>query len=707
VGESGGMTDPAPTQCTIALMPSGRRGHVPRGTNLLDAARMLGVDLESICGGRQTCGKCQIVVEEGQFLKHGITSTADHLSPIDEREAAYRQSHDLDGRRLACAAEVQGDLLITVPEESQARKQIIAKAATDRVIDVQPAVRQVYVECEPATMEDTRGDWERLQDALKEQWNLMDLSIDPKILPALQPALRDARSTITRPGGLPPVVGSQNLESSRGVTISLWQDTEVLRIQPGYSEGVYGLAVDIGSTTVVAHLCDLRTGAVLVSEAMMNPQVRYGEDLMSRVSYGMLEPQGVARLHRSIIRALNELAEKAAARAGITMDDILDAVLVGNPVMHHLLLGIDPIELGGAPFALATKAPLDLKARDLGLGLGAAARIHILPCVAGHVGADNMAVQLAEAPHQQDGMMLVIDVGTNAEIVLGNRQQVLCASSPTGPAFEGAQITHGQRAAPGAIERVRIDPGTLEPRFKVIGYEDWIEPRLSPSLPDHARTTGICGSGIIEVVAEMFLAGIIDADGRFAESSARRSSRVRFKGRTGEYVLADAEQTATGHPIVVTQNDVRAIQLAKAALYAGAKLLMAHHGTARVDRIVLAGAFGSYISPVHAMILGMIPDCDLSKVTAVGNAAGDGARIALLNREQRIEAARLARWVIHVQTAVAANFQNEFVAALALPHASDPFPNLEGVIPARSAEPQPRRSQRRRQDGVPNPPPTV
>jgi uncharacterized 2Fe-2S/4Fe-4S cluster protein (DUF4445 family) len=648
--------------------------------NLLDAARLLGVELESICGGKQTCGKCQIVVEEGVFPKHGLTSSAAHLSPIDAREADYRAKHGLDERRLACACEVLGDLLITVPEESQARKQIIAKAATDRVIEVRPAVRQIYVESAPATLEDHHGDWERLQAAVAEQWKLKNLTIDPLVLPTLQPALRD---------------GNHN------VTLTLWQDAEVLRVQPGYAEGAFGLAVDVGSTTVAAHLCDLRTGAVLATEAAMNPQVRYGEDLMSRVSYAMTEPQGAARLHRAIIAALNDLAKKAASKAGVSTDDIMEVALAGNTVMHHLLLGIDPVELGGAPFALAIDSPVDLKARDLGLKLGSACRVHVLPCIAGHVGADNVAVQLAEAPHRQDETMLIVDVGTNAEIVLGDRRQVLCASSPTGPAFEGAQITHGQRAAPGAIERVRIDPATLEPRFKVIGHDEWIAP--GAAIPEHARATGICGSGIIEAVVEMFLAGVIDGDGRFHENvgdrlqtAATRSPRLRFEGRKREYVLVDSALSATGHPVVVTQNDVRAIQLAKAALYAGVKLLMAARGSTRVDRIVLAGAFGSYIDPRHAMILGMIPDCDLSRVIAVGNAAGDGARIALLNRDQRAEAAQIARSVIHVQTAVAADFQDEFVAAIAIPHASDPFPHLDGQLPARPAGPAARRSQRRR-----------
>ena len=673
------MAEPVLAEHTLVLIPSGRRGRALHGATLLDAARALGVELESICGGRQTCGKCQVVVEEGHFAKHGLTSGPEQLSEVGTREAEYCREHGIVGRRLACAASVLGDLLITVPIESQARKQIIAKAATERVIDVQPAVRQVYVEVEQAELGSHGGDWERLQSALLEQWDLANLAIDPTALTGLQPAL---------------------LKSGGALTITLWQDREVLRVQPGYSEGVYGLAVDVGTTSLAAHLCDLRTGALLATEAAVNPQVRYGEDLMSRVSYGMSQPQGVERMHRAVIRAINDLAAAASAAAGISPQDIMDAVIVGNPVMHHLLLGIDPVELGRAPFALAVSGSVDLKARELGLAFHPAGRVHVLPCVAGHVGADHMAVLLAEAPHQQDERMLVIDVGTNAEIALGDRRRLLCASSPTGPAFEGAQITHGQRAAPGAIERVRIDLESLEPRIKLIGREAWLDPGGELPQAEGLRATGICGSGIIEAVAEMFLAGIIDGSGRFTEEAASRSPRIRFQGRTGEYLLADAASTSSGVPIVVNQMDVRAVQLAKAALYTGAKLLMGALGIERVDRIVLAGAFGRTISPEHAMLLGMIPDCDLGKVAAVGNAAGDGARIALLNREQRLEAARLAGWVEHVQTATHPDFQDQFVAAIAIPQASDPYPHLAPMLSQRRETVQPRRSRRR---GIPQP----
>ncbi|MBK5107324.1 MAG: DUF4445 domain-containing protein [Anaerolineales bacterium] len=656
--------------CQLTLMPSGRKGQVLTGTNLLDAARELGVELESICGGRQTCGKCQVIVEQGSFPKHGIKSAADHLSQPTDLEIAYDQEYNLKGRRLACAAFIIDDLLVTVPEESQAHKQVIAKAATERSIEVEPAVRQLYVEIEPAVLGDPRGDWERLAQAMEDQWQLTDLVIDAKALLTLQSALR---------------------EGDFSATVTIWQDQEVLRVQPGYQDGVYGLAIDVGSTTVVAHLCDLRTGEVLATQSAMNPQVRFGEDLMSRISYSNSEPQGLSRMNRQIIQTLNELGAKAAKKVGLTPRDITDVVVVGNTVMHHIFLGIDPTQLGEAPFALATYSALDLKARDLGLDFNRACRLHTLPLIAGHVGADNVGVMLAESPRDYDGISLIVDVGTNAEIILGDKDQVLVASSPTGPAFEGAQITHGQRAAPGAIDRVRIDPQTLEPRIKIIGNDDWIDE--STAVPE-INATGICGSGIIEAVVELFLAGIINSRGHFVPETAERSRRIQFDGPTAAYTLVDAELSATGSPIVITQNDVRAIQLAKAALYAGTKLLMDHRGVKSVDRVILAGAFGTFINPFHAMVLGLIPDCDLDQVVAVGNAAGDGARLALLNKNLRLKAVQLARSAAYIETPLETNFQDEFVAALNIPHAEHIFPHLEGQIPEIEPE-QPRRRRNR------------
>ncbi|HEU5103633.1 MAG TPA: ASKHA domain-containing protein [Roseiflexaceae bacterium] len=683
------MPETLPTHVVI-FQPSGRQGQVAEGTTLLDAARQLGVDVDSICGGRQTCGKCKVILEDGAFAKHAIESASTHATPAGTEERDYFAHHgwgEPNGTRLACAACVAGDLLISVPPESQARKQIIRKSATERAIAIDPTLREFYIEVEPHRLGERQGDWERLQDALRREWALEDLRIDLPALRQLGPALKAGKQRIT---------------------VVLWNDAEVIDVRPGYHEGLYGLAVDVGSTTVAAHLCDLRSGAVLATEAIMNPQVTFGEDLMSRVSYAMMHDDGLQRMHQAIIAGLNKLAGLAAHAAGLRARDIHELVLAGNTVMHHILLGLDPTDLGAAPFTLASHAPIDIKARELGLKLHPGANVHFMALEAGHVGSDNVGVLVAEVPDQQDSIMLVIDVGTNAEILLGNRERLLSCSSPTGPAFEGAQIAHGQRAAPGAIERVRIDRASGQPRFKVIGKDDWSD----VLAPEEIGATGICGSGIIEAVAELFMAGVLRVDGRFApgdgvgDGDASPNTqhpipnpRLRWNGPKAEYILATADQTATGREIVVTQDDVRNIQLAKGALYAGCKLLMRRRGVEAVDKIVLAGAFGSYIDPLHAMVLGLIPDCALENVYAVGNAAGDGARIVLLSKARRAESALAARQVEYVETAIDPLFQEEFVGAMHLPHMTDPFPHLDaiGALPTRLAASEDDRARRRRE----------
>jgi uncharacterized 2Fe-2S/4Fe-4S cluster protein (DUF4445 family) len=391
----------------------------------------------------------------------------------------------------------------------------------------------------------------------------------------------------------------------------------------------------------------------------MNPQIRFGEDLMSRVSYVMMNPGGERELTDVVRLALDELIGRLCDDIAIDRDAVCDVVIVGNPIMHHLVLGIDPTPLGVAPFTLATDLPVDASAERLGIHCRFA-RVHLLPCIAGHVGADTAAVILAQGPHRSSEMTLLIDVGTNAEIVIGNDRGLLAASSPTGPAFEGAQISCGQRATAGAIERVRIDPETFEPTFNVIG---------------DAPITGVCGSGIIEVIGEMFLRGILTTDGTIDGSLTARTPRVVADGRTFSYVLHEANPR-----LLITQNDVRAIQLAKAALYAGVKLLMQRAGVSSVDRIGLAGAFGSHIDPVYALVLGLIPDCEPHNVTSVGNAAGTGAVMALLSNAARQEIAQVARAVTKIETAIEPAFQSLFVSAMGIPHTVDAYPLLSAVV---------------------------
>ena len=657
----------------VVFQPAGRQVYVTAGKILLDAAREAGVEIESICGGQQTCGKCKITPDFGDYPKYGLTSRVENISPAagDEQDYWLKRRRDPGHYRLSCAACVLGDLVIDVPEESQARKQIVRKSARAREIEIDPAVRQYYVKVEPAELGDRRGDWERLQDSLRQTHQLENLTIDYPALRELQGVLRQGKWE---------------------VTVTLWQAHEVIRIQPGYNEGAYGLAVDIGSTTVAGHLVDLRTGQILATEAMMNPQTTYGEDLMSRISYGMMNPAGVEKMHQAIIEALSKLVKRATRAAKLQPQDVTELVLVGNTTMLDLLLGIDPVELGGAPFALPTHDALDVKARDLGIVANPGANVHILPVEGGHVGADNMSVVMAELPHLEAEIVLIVDIGTNAEILLGNKDHLLSASSPTGPAFEGGEITHGMRASPGAIEKVRIDPETLTPRFRVIGEERWSDEMPAAEI----QAAGICGSGIIDLVAELFAAGIIDAGGKFV--SATPSPNFRATQQVGEYIVAPAEQTSTGREIVITQPDIRAIQFAKSALYTGAKLLMERRGVDRVDRVLLAGGFGAHIDKQRAMMIGLFPDCDLDKVYPVGNSAGDGAVLCLLSRERRRQARELARWIQYIETAIEPNFQARFVDALGLPHTQDEFPHLQGLIPERPAptDVEDRRRERRR-----------
>jgi uncharacterized 2Fe-2S/4Fe-4S cluster protein (DUF4445 family) len=643
------------TDALVVFMPSGKRGRFPLGTPILKAARSLGVDIDSVCGGRGICGRCQVEVSEGEFAKLGVTSKAANLSAFGAVEQRYADRRGLkDGRRLSCSSLLQGDLVIDVPPDSQVHKQVVRKRAEMRAIELDPVVRLHYVEVIEPNMHDPSGDLQRLMQALEAQWALTGLDCDLRVIQHLQKALRQGNWT---------------------VTVAVHHGKQITAVWPGFHEKAYGLAFDVGSTTIAGHLCELSTGDVVASAGIMNPQIRFGEDLMSRVSYVMMNPGGDADMTRAVREAINGLAASVANEARIDVKNILEATFVGNPIMHHLLLGIDPTELGGAPFALASDSSLTFWASEIELRIHPNARIYVLPCIAGHVGADTAGVILSEAPHESNEMTLIVDVGTNAEIVLGNRHRLLAASSPTGPAFEGAQISCGQRAAPGAIERVRIDPQTLEPRFRVIGSDKWSD---EPGFAEATRqigVTGVCGSGIIEALAEMYLVGIINQDGVVDGVLAARSARIQPEGRTFSYLLHD------GEPVLrITQNDVRAIQLAKAALYAGARLLMDRMGVDQLDRITLAGAFGSHIDVKFAMILGMIPDCDLAKVTSAGNAAGTGARIALLNLAARDEISRVVRSVEKVETAVEPLFQQHFVEAMAIPHKTAPYPNLRKAV---------------------------
>ncbi|HKJ56286.1 MAG TPA: ASKHA domain-containing protein [Nitriliruptoraceae bacterium] len=646
------MTPGSSDAVAVTFTPSGRRGQVARGTTVLDAARGLGVDLDSVCGGRAICGHCQVTVG----ARPGTDANPDRLAPPGPTERDFDGARPLaDDHRLGCIATVVDDVVIDVPAASQVHRQVVRKAVGNVTIDLDPVVRAHHVEVAVPTLDDQRGDLERLEEALAREWDLADLAVAPAALAALQPALA---------------------AGDHAVTVAIRDGEVIVAVWPGFVDRLFGLAVDIGSTTIAGHLCELASGQVLASGGRMNPQMAWGEDLMSRVSHVMMHDDGQERLTGAVRQALAELAEQLCDQADVSVGDVLEVVVVGNPIMHHLFFGLDPRPLGTAPFALTTTRALDWPAREVGLAvLHPAARVHAPPCIAGHVGADAAAMVLADGPHRANEVTLLVDVGTNAEIVLGNRHRLLAASSPTGPAFEGAQVSSGQRAAPGAIERVRVDRDTLEPRLRVIGSDLWSNQDGFAEAIATTGITGICGSGIIEVLGQLFLAGVIAADGTIVDpTGAGTSPRIVDHGRTLAYRLHD-------DPVIeVTQQDVRAIQLAKAALHAGCRLLMDRLGVDQVERVHLAGAFGSHIDPTHALLLGLVPDCAVEHVTSVGNAAGNGAVMALLSRRARREVATVTGRIEKVETATEAAFQEHFVAAMALPHGTSPTPHLAAAV---------------------------
>ncbi|MFM1776714.1 MAG: hypothetical protein RLZZ260_281 [Actinomycetota bacterium] len=649
----------------VVFTPSGLDGVVPDGVTVLDAARQMGVDIDSVCGGRGICGRCQITPSNGVFAKWGITATETSLSGLAETETNYRAKRALvPGNRLGCAARICGDVVIDIPAISQVHRQIVRKDLDLDPIIVDPSFSLFYLTIPEAQLGDSVSAADALSNAVAAQHKRKAPEVARRALSTLHSAMAKSEGEVT--------VAVRHTDGADQI-IAAW---------PGFVDAAYGIAVDVGSTTVAGHLCELLTGEIVGSYGLMNPQIRFGEDLMSRVSFVMMNPGGEVELTNAIRAALNDLITNLVKNAGITKSNVLEITIVGNPIMHHIVLGIDPTPLGMAPFVLATNESVSGWANELDLDLPNAA-YYVGPCIAGHVGADTAAAILAEGPHRSKEMQLLVDIGTNAEIVLGNTSHQFAASSPTGPAFEGAQISAGQRATAGAIEHVRIDRTTLEARVKVIGSELWSnEPGFIESLGDTV-VTGICGSGIIEVIAEMYLSGIIDTDGVVRGELTSKSSRIVSDERTFSYLFYEHGDTK----LYVTQNDVRAIQLAKAALRAGIDLLVEHAGNPVVHDIRLAGAFGAHIDPVYAMVLGLVPDCPVAGVRAVGNAAGAGAVQSLLSRKLRHEMEDTVRKVTKIETATEPRFQQLFVEAMAFPHKTALAPNLAKVIdlPARVA----------------------
>ncbi len=682
----------------VIFQPSGRRGEVPKGINIIEASRLLGVDIEALCGEKKVCGKCIVRVEEGHFEKYGITSSKANCSAWQEEEEKFINAGRREkGFRLGCMAKIEGDMLIFVPEESRAGKQVVSKAARDIPIDHDPAVRVYHVQVDAPTFEEPTGDFERICRGLERDYGLQNLTCDIFTLRTLPDALR---------------------EGKWAVTVSVWNNKEIVRIRPGKHEKSYGLAIDVGTTTVAAYFCDLTTMEVIDTVSMMNPQCKYGEDVMARITFHMTTPDGLKRMSDDIIEGLNELIEKAVAATHpkkkkkkkkkgeeaaaqsaevieddgfveviedgkeylrLSIDDVEDITIGFNTAMHHILLGLNPEYVGMAPFPPVIHHSMDIKARDLGVKINPSSYMFVLPNEAGFVGADNVGVLIAEEPYKHEENQLIIDIGTNGELVLGNRHKLISSSCATGPALEGAQLSYGMRAAPGAIERINIDRETKEVDYKVIGRDAW----RKFSEPEEMKAKGICGSGILDVLAELYSSGVITKSGVFNKKELKEFPRFRKNPDTNqpEFVLAWAKESSIDRDIVITQKDIRQIQLAKGALYAGCKLMVKRMGLEKVDVVKIAGAFGTHVDRTKALTMGLFPDCEIEKIMGVGNAAGDGCRAALLDRKKRVEANWCSRNVEYIELTVESTFQQDFMESMQLPHMKDDFPHLRGIVP--------------------------
>ena len=673
----------------VIFQPSGRRGEVPKGITLIEASRLLGVDIEALCGEKKVCGKCIVRIEEGHFEKYNVQSSPDHVSEWQEEEEKYiNEERREKGFRLGCVAKVEGDVLVFVPEESRAGKQVVSKAARDIHIDHNPAVKCYYVEVDPPTFEEPTGDFERVCRGLEREYGLQNLTADIFTLRKLPTALRDG---------------------NWAVTVSVWNDKEIIRVRPGKQEKTYGLAIDVGTTTVAAYFCDLTTMEVIDTVSMMNPQCKYGEDVMARITYHMTTPDGLQRMSDDIVEGVNDLIGQAIANTyppkkkkkkkkgeegpteyvevpvegktylRLEKEDIEDITIGFNTAMHHIFLGLNPEFVGLAPFPPVIHHSLDLKARDMGININPSSYMFVLPNEAGFVGADNVGVLIAEEPYKHEENQLIIDIGTNGELVLGNRHKLISSSCATGPALEGAQLAYGMRAAPGAIERIEIDPETWEVDYKVIGRDAW----RKYSEPKEMKVKGICGSGILDLLAELYISGVIMKSGVFNKKALKDHKRFRVNPDTKqpEFVLAWAEESSIDKDIVVTQKDIRQIQLAKGALYAGCKLMVKRMGLEKVDKVKIAGAFGTHVDRTKALVMGLFPDCEIDMIESVGNAAGDGCRAALLNIKKRVEANWCSRNVEYIELTVEQSFQQDFMEAMQLPHMTDEFPHLEGIVP--------------------------
>ena len=618
----------------VCFTPSGRQFKGEFGDTLLQVAQDAGVAIRSLCGGYGQCHQCWIEVSEGEHSKFGVKCDPENVSAVTRLEKQLiTDNPTYKGKRLACQSCIQGDLVIDVPEESQEHKAYISKKNKAQNYSIASAINLIDCSLEEATLDKNPSASENLFEQLAKQG--ISANIDFSLLRELQPLIHETRGDLT---------------------VAIRDKDQIVAVYPQGKHQVLGAAIDIGSTTLALYVYDLNNGKLVYESSAMNPQIRFGEDLMSRVSYVMMNEGGDEKLTIAVRTKITEMLHEACENLEVDLNKLLEVVLVGNPIMHHIFFGISPVELGQAPFTLSIRSWLDVDAKDLGFDLYSKTRLSFLPLIAGHVGADTAAAYLSQMDIMQSETTLLVDIGTNAEIMLSKNGKVYATSSPTGPAFEGAEISSGVRATYGAIERVRIDKDTLKVRFKVIGCDAWSDE------PDYKlvqmKAVGICGSGIIEAIVAFAEAGIIDQSGLFVESKA--PDLFSKKGNTTRFLLVDQGDKS----IYIEQVDIRSIQLAKAALSAGVSILMDYLDCKEFDKVLLAGAFGAHLDPRYVALLDIIPTSTAEKIISVGNAAGIGASAALLDVNKRQTIIDAVDEVVKIETATEPRFQEFFVDAM-------------------------------------------
>jgi uncharacterized 2Fe-2S/4Fe-4S cluster protein (DUF4445 family) len=593
------------SQLNVDFEPVGRRGKCPSGKSLLDTARELGVGLATTCDGRGTCHTCRVQVVEG------------HTSPPAESELRFFSKAEFEkGWRLACQSYPLDDCKIFVPPESMTTQQRTQVEGIEIPVEPGPAVKYYIVKLTPPTLSDLTADADRLITTVNREYRLNCDSIDLGVLQGISPLLRS--------------LNWECLAAIRG--------NEVIKIGEITARPV-GLAVDMGTTKVAAYLVDLATGETIARRAEMNPQLSYGEDIVSRMTRAVGAPEGAEKLRALATLSVNRLANELTGSSGLKTEDILDTVIVGNTAIHHLLLGLPVKQLATAPYIAAVRDAMDIRARDLNLKFAPGAYVHIPGNIAGFVGADHTADLLAVDALRIKDTVLLIDIGTNTEISLLENGEITSVSCASGPAFEGGHIRYGMRAGSGAIERLRMENGKIE--FQTV---------------DNAAPTGICGSGVLDGLAALFLNGVIDKGGRMAADK----TTVNPESGQREFVISEA-----GRQISLTQGDIRELQLAKAAIRAGIQVLLEADGLTDndVDRVIIAGAFGTYIDVESAITAGMLPPLPRERFSQIGNAAGMGAKLALISTEKRREAKEIAREARYIELATAPYFMRTFTQA--------------------------------------------